>query len=152
MPAGRPSTYSEDMAAEICQGLAEGKSLRTVCKPDHMPALSTIFLWLRNHNEFSEQYAIAKEECADLWAEDIVDIADNQVGQPLYIDGELYLRDGKPVFVVDGPAVNHARLRVDSRKWTAAKLKPKKYGDRMEHDVGEGLERLILRDLTGSDD
>ena len=28
-----------------------------------------------------------------------------------------------------------ARLRVDTRKWAAARLAPKKYGDHMSHDV-----------------
>jgi len=31
--------------------------------------------------------------------------------------------------------VNVARLRVDTRKWAAARLAPKKYGDRVSHDV-----------------
>jgi hypothetical protein len=31
--------------------------------------------------------------------------------------------------------VNVARLQVDTRKWAAARLAPKKYGDRISHDV-----------------
>ena len=36
----------------------------------------------------------------------------------------------------DNPVkVQRARLQVDSRKWLAARLAPKKYGDRISHDV-----------------
>ena len=31
-----------------------------------------------------------------------------------------------------------ARLRVDTRKWAAARLAPKKYGDHISHDVKGG--------------
>ena len=33
---------------------------------------------------------------------------------------------------------NVARLRVDTRKWAAARLAPKKYGDHISHDVKGG--------------
>jgi len=35
---------------------------------------------------------------------------------------------------IPGRPVND-RLRVDTRKWMAARLAPKKYGDRVSHDV-----------------
>ena len=35
--------------------------------------------------------------------------------------------------------VSVARLQVDTRKWAAARLAPKKYGDRVEHDHKGGL-------------
>ena len=131
MPAGRPTTYTEETAAKICEGLSEGKSLRTVCREEGMPALSTIFLWLKAHPKFSEQYAIAKDECADALVEDMLDIADNQVETPLVVEGIVVTdKNGETVMVRDNVAVNHAKLRVDTRKLAASKLKPKKYGDR----------------------
>jgi len=96
-----------------------------------MPAMSTVFKWLREKEKFSEQYAIAKEECADALVEDMLDIADNQIGNVVNIDG-------KEVFAVDGPAVAHGRLRVDTRKWAASKLKPKKYGEKIQADITSG--------------
>ena len=35
--------------------------------------------------------------------------------------------------------VSVARLQVDTRKWAAARVAPKKYGDRVEHDHKGGL-------------
>ena len=136
-PVGRPSSYTLELSDIICERLASGESMRSVSRDDSMPAMSTLFKWIRDIPEFTEQYVKAKEESADALAEDMVDIADNQVSQPVMVDG-LPLRDddGNIIMVVDNVAVNHAKLRIDTRKWAASKLKPKKYGDKtMIEDV-----------------
>jgi hypothetical protein len=127
MGVGRPTIYSEELIDTICERLATGESLRSVCRDDEMPAMASVFKWLRENRSFSEQYAKAKEESADALVEDMLDIADNQAGQEVEIDGKL-------VSVKDGPSVAHARLRVDTRKWAASKLKPKKYGDKITQE------------------
>lgn len=117
MPAGRPTIYTQDLADEICSQLAEGISLRTICLPEEMPNKSTVFRWLRTHEEFCDQYAKAKESSADALLEDMFSIADDQ-----------------------DEDVARSRLRVDVRKWAASKLKPKKYGDKItnEHSGPDG--------------
>jgi terminase small subunit-like protein len=40
--------------------------------------------------------------------------------------------------IVDHENIQRSRLRVDARKWAAARLAPRKYGDRVEHDVKGG--------------
>jgi len=41
--------------------------------------------------------------------------------------------------------VQPSRLRVDARKWAAARLAPRKYGERVEHDVkGGGFQPAVL--------
>lgn len=87
-----------------------------------MPSVQTVFSWMRKHPEFLEQYARAKEESADALADEILDIADDSTNDTVETE--------------DGVRVNHeniqrARLRVDTRKWIASKLKPKKYGDKL---------------------
>jgi len=132
---GRPTTYSLDMADKICERLAAGESMRSISRDDSMPAISTMFKWIREHEEFSKQYTKAKEESADALVEDMMDIADNQVSQPLVVDGVPLLdKDGNPVMIKDNVSVNHAKLRVDTRKWAASKLKPKKYGEKLTQD------------------
>lgn len=110
--------------------------MRSISRDESMPAMSTLFKWLREAPGFSEQYAKAKEESADALVEDMLDIADNQVSQPLIVDDLPLLIDGKPVLIKDAVSVNHARLRVDTRKWAASKLKPKKYGDHATLKLG----------------
>jgi hypothetical protein len=90
-----------------------------------MPSTVTVFSWLRTHEEFLNQYTRAKEESADALTDEMLDIADD-------VEGDSQ-RD---------------RLRVDTRKWIASKLKPKKYGDKLEHDVSGGLADL-LRAIDG---
>ncbi len=139
---GRPTDYTTDLISTICERLASGESMRSVSRDDAMPAMSTLFRWLREHEEFKEQYAIAKDESADALVEDMLDIADNQVEQPLLVEGLPLVIDGNVVMIKDAVSVNHARLRVDTRKWYASKLKPKKYGDRVQNDIN-------INDYTG---
>lgn len=151
MPAtGRPTDYSLELTDLICERLACGESMRSISRDDGMPAMSTLFKWLREHDEFSQQYAKAKEESADALVEDMLDIADNQVGNPLIgEDGEpVKNADGYVMTSVDGPAVAHAKLKVDTRKWAASKLKPKKYGEKIQQEhsgeVITKIERTIV--------
>lgn len=117
---GRPSDYSQELADKICEELATGKSLRTVCKGKDMPSMQTVFSWMRKNKDFLDQYARAKEESADALAEEMIDLADDST---LVITGE----DRS-----DNARVSAMKLRVDTRKWIASKLKPKKYGDKMD--------------------
>lgn len=126
-PVGRPSTYTQELADKICEELAQGQSMRTVCALDEMPAMSTVFKWLREIKGFSEQYARAKEESTDAMAEDVLDIADdgsNDWMEKQYGDAEFW--------VTNGEALQRSRLRVDTRKWLMSKMKPKKYGDKID--------------------
>ena len=60
---GRPSHYSPELAVLICARMGEGESLRSICRDDAMPALSTVFRWLAGDREFQEQYAL-RDGCA----------------------------------------------------------------------------------------
>lgn len=134
---GRPTIFTEDLADQICALLAMGKSMRKVCALDSMPDMATVFRWLRVNKEFCKQYEKAKQEAADYYADEMVDIADDEASSEVIIDGVPVLDPdtGKPYKVVTATGVQHARLRVDTRKWIAAKLKPKKYGDRVTNEI-----------------
>ena len=125
--SGRPTIYSPELAAEICSAISEGKSLRTICQQDGMPARSSVFLWLSQHKEFSDQYARAREAQADTLADEILAIADDATG-----DYRTIAKDGAEVVAFNGENVQRSRLRVDARKWYAGKVAPKKYGDKLE--------------------
>lgn len=125
---GRPSKFTKEIADKICAELSEGKSLRTICDADDMPCKATVFRWLRVEEGFSDQYARAKDESAEAMIEDMLAIADS--GN--YSD------------------TNRARLRVDTRKWIASKLKPKKYGDKIqqEHTGNITIEAVSFADTS----
>lgn len=126
---GRPSDYTPELADKICSQLADGDSMRTVCKPDDMPNKATVFKWLRIHEEFNDQYVKAKEESADALTDEILDIADNSNNDWMEQNGDS---EG---YRINGEAVQRSRLRIDSRKWLASKLKPKKYGDKIQQEI-----------------
>jgi hypothetical protein len=109
---GRPTDYTPELGDEICAQLSGGESLRRVCAKKNMPSRQTVFTWLRVHEGFLDQYTRAKQETADALADDIEDIA-------IGVLNKKY----------DPQA---ARVAVDAKKWVASKLKPKKYGDKLD--------------------
>ena len=109
---GRPSEYTQEIANIICDRLSDGKSLKSICEMEDMPSKATVYNWLDNNKEFLDKYTRAKEDSSDALADDIQDIADK---------------------VLDGTYnPNAARVAMDGKKWIAAKLKPKKYGDKLD--------------------
>lgn len=125
------TTYTQEIADYICEAIADGRSLRDICLQDDMPNRSTVFKWLDDIDGFSNQYARARDEQAETLADEIVNIVDN-AANPLMVDGIPLLNDGKPVLYTDTASIAHARLKMDARKWVASKLKPKKYGEKLE--------------------
>lgn len=119
--------YSQEIADKVCELIASGKSLRQIHALGEMPAPSTVLFWRDKYPEFAEHYTRALEARTELMAEELIEIAD---GEP---DAD----------------VNRDRLRVETRKWVAAKLLPKKYGDKQQ--VEHSGEVAILKGYVGID-
>jgi hypothetical protein len=117
-----------EITTKICELISNGMSLRKACALDGMPAKKNFLQWMNEDNGLSNQYARAMLTRADHLFEEILDIADSQE------DDVIILDDGREVTNHD--VINRARLRVDTRKWMAGKLAPKKYGDKLDLDVG----------------
>lgn len=139
MPAGRPSDYGPDIAAWICGRLAEGEPLTKICRDERMPDVSTVYRWLTAHEAFREMYARAREDQADTLADEIQAIAD----EPM-LGEKTTIKANGDTEIVRGDMIEHRRLRVDARKWVAAKLKPRKYGERIEHEHGGNVTVKLL--------
>ena len=73
---GRPSKYTPELAAEICQRLSEGEPLRQICRDEHMPAWQKIYEWMAKDPELSGAIAYAREQGADAIAEEALEILD----------------------------------------------------------------------------
>jgi hypothetical protein len=127
---GRPSSFSQAVADAICVKLADGMSLREICRDDAMPDKSTVLRWLASpdHADFRDQYARAREAQADHMADEILEIADDGTNDWM----ERQHGDDDPVEVPNHEHINRSRLRVDARKWLMAKMAPKKYGEKLE--------------------
>lgn len=136
-PMGAPSIYTLELAHAICEHIANCVSLRAIAAMEGMPSVQTMMAWLADDSkpEFLEHYARAREAQADKMAEDILAIADEECTmvradkhgtEP---DGE-----GNTEVVFDSTAVQRNKLRVDARKWLAAKMAPKKYGEKLVNE------------------
>lgn len=148
---GRPSGYSPERAAQICALIAEGLSLRKICAMDGMPDKSTVFNWLARYPEFVDQYARARELGSEVWAEEMLDIADDGTNDWV----EKLDRDGNPTgqMVFHHEHVQRSKLRVDTRKWLLAKLQPKKYGDKIDLNHGGQADnpvRSLIEQVAGN--
>lgn len=111
----RPSAFAQKTADHICEQMAEGRSLRNVIKSDEgMPALSTVFKWLKDVPEFSEQYARARDLQAEALFEELGEVAEAALNAETAVE------------------VQARRLIVETHKWRLSKIVPKKYGDKLE--------------------
>ena len=145
-PPGRPSTYTAELAAQVCTHIADGKSLRVIAAMEGMPAQSTIMAWLDGSRpEFSEQYARAREAQADKLAEEALQIADDGHSDT-YVDGDGNVK-------TDTEVIQRSKLRVDTRKWLASKMAPKKYGDKVAIGGADDLGpvQTVTKEMTDAE-
>jgi len=147
---GAPTTFNQRTADLICIMISEGMSLRKILKEDKtgmLPAQSTVYEWLLRYPDFAEQYTRAREEQADTLADEIIDIADEQPEIVAVTDKKTgALIEHK----LDGAFLQWQKNRIEARKWTAMKLKPKKYGDKLGLHGVEGAAPIATQDATAS--
>ena len=106
---GRPSDFTWPVALLICDRMAGGESLRSICKEEGLPAESTVRMWaVKDVEGFHAHYTRAREAQMDSMAEDILEMSDEKTAD-----------------------VQRSRLQVDTRKWLMSKIAPKRFGDRM---------------------
>jgi len=129
----RPTSYNDKVAEKICSLIADGNSLRSICKRNKMPDKATVIRWLGVHREFSDQYARARVAQADKLFEECLEIADETSVD--YIEKKN--DDGSTFWAVDHEHIQRSKLRIDTRKWMAGKLAPKKYGEKVTQEIGD---------------
>lgn len=108
-----------------------------------MPEQRTVYRWLahKDHEEFRQQYARARELQADTLADECLDIADDARNDWM----EKLGPEEAQLYQLNGEHIQRSRLRIDQRKWMAGKLKPKVYGDKQETVHSGSVE---IRNLT----
>lgn len=132
MALNKNRKYTERRAKHICQELMKGKTLTKISEEEDMPSLVAIYSWLnpyhpQYHPEFVESYKLARKVQAEVLADEIKDISDNDAN-----DSQIKLgRD---------------RLRTENRKWMASKMAPRKFGDKVELTGADG-ESLIPKEV-----
>ena len=138
---GRPSSYTEAIAAEICRRIVAGEGLRKICETPGMPHHSTVYNWLSDNPAFSDAYARARECQMDSWADELREIADDSSKD--YIEVET--PDGRVERRFDGEHVQRSRLKIDTLKFLMSKLAPRRFGDKVAVDL---TAKTAIEDLT----
>ena len=127
---GRPPVFDQEVIkAEILDWIVCGKSLSAYLKQEGKPGYTLVCQWLKDDAEFQKNYIRAREEQADTFADELMEIADEQ--PPCDDNGKT-----------DAAWIAWQKNRIEARKWIASKMKPKKYGDR------QTIDQNIKMDLT----
>lgn len=130
---GRKSTYTEAIAKEICERIAEGEPLRQICRDNHMPGWVTVYAWINTHPDFAERFAHARDLGADAIAEECLAIADTPLTGEEITDAPT----GRTIRKAD--MLGHRKLQVETRLKLLAKWNPKKYGEAQKVELSGGL-------------
>ena len=122
--------FSETLFEQICTDIATTDSgLIDICKRNGLNS-RTFYKWIANDEALRHRYTHAREEQAELLADQIIKIADDSSN-----DSKTIVKGKDIVRVENTEWTNRSKLRVEARKWVAAKLKPKKYGDKVETET-----------------
>lgn len=129
------SGITPEIHAAICEAIAASESLRAACRAvdvDHSYYLAVV----ARDATMEAEYARAMEIRATAGFAELDALSDTTPER----DPET----GR----LDPASVQHLRLRIDTRKWTLARMAPKKYGDKVtqEHTGADG--EPLLANLT----
>ncbi len=138
---GRPLTTSsqKDLLLKLIGTTSKG--LETIYQENKgkVPSPSTVMEYLAKDKEFSDRYARAREDQAEIIADEMISIADNCTDDVTILK---VLDDQPGKEVINHSAINRAKLQIETRKWIISKLKPKKYGAQV--DLTSGGDKLTF--------
>lgn len=123
---GIHTTFTQEIADEICQRLAEGEPLRQICRDEHMPAWRTVYCWREQFPEFDTAITRARDIGTDAIAEDTLNLIDTE---PEFAES---WSNGGGSKHRDSAHVTWLKNRVEQRMKLLAKWNPKRYGDKLE--------------------
>ena len=107
-PAVKASLDDAIVVSTLCSRLASGEGILDICKDNHMPAARTVYARMAENEEFRARIARAREAQQEYEADLCVEMADNATADNWQV----------------------VKLRIWARQWRAAKLAPRKYGDK----------------------
>jgi hypothetical protein len=124
------SQFTAEVQAEVCELLRSGDySLREIAAIKGFSA-SLILYHAENNKEFAEHYARALNIGIDVGFERL----DDDVKE------EPRLIDTKFGTMIDPAWVQLQRLKIDTKKWSLSKRKPKVYGEKLDMNVSGSLD------------
>ncbi len=146
-PKRDPFYSAQDSIDEFCGYVAKGGHLSGFATERGLK-YTTLADWVHDNPDRKARYERARELRADYLFDEIVAISDESCVETKYDGEEVKL-------VLDATAVARNRLRVDTRKWAAAKLRPRAYGDKTTTELtgpNGGPMQMAAVTLTGLSD
>lgn len=130
-PTGRPSSYSEEVAEEICTRLYESEegelpeSLLKICRDPRMPSRPTVHRWLNDIDGFRANYARAREMRKDALTERLMCLSRDAITHA----------HGAPGTGEAGARIQAIKLEIDTIKWILSKEYAHDYGDKIRQEI-----------------
>jgi hypothetical protein len=141
--SGRPSVYDRATADRVLEAVASGESLRSVCREDWAPPVSTFRSWVTEDVDgIFARYAHARDQCVLSWAEETIEIADD--GRNDFM--ERVKPDGSIDITLDREHIQRSVARINARQWMAARLLPKTFGDKTTVDLNAKIDVSQMSD------
>lgn len=122
---GRPTSYTPELADRLCELISQGNSLNKICKSDEFPCIATIFNWLGSNDVFLDKYTRAKEQSSEAMNEELMLLGDEAIRLAQTVNEKA-----------STAVVQAVKLKADNMKWMMSKMKPKKYGDKVDMTSG----------------
>lgn len=124
--------FLEETFEKICHDLATSSlGLNKICDT-HGISSRSFQKWIREDIELDSRYTRAREEQAEFIADEMIQIADDSSQDTITKDF-----GGVEVEMENKEFVNRSKLRIETRKWIASKLKRKKFGDHQDITSGD---------------
>jgi hypothetical protein len=137
---GKPFHWTEELKDEICRRIAEGETLRQICRDRHMPNHVVVYELRACDRAFGTAYARARDAQLESWEDELLDIA--QDGTNDWVEREV--ARGRIERVLDREHYERSKLRCDILRWTMSKRAPQRYGDAMRIE-GELTARAVIK-------
>jgi len=157
----RPIEYKKELADEILNRMADGETQKSILMDTHLPTQHIWRMWINGENlappSLINKFIRARHIQADSFAADVITIAD-LVDDKALITAQAAL-DALPedatatekrraFFYAKKRSVEGAKLSIDARKWSAARISPNKWGDKVTLEIGMDQKNPLQIDLT----
>lgn len=120
--------FNQEIADAVCERIAKGETLRSICRLDGFPSHTTVYLWLDEQPAFALRFARARAQGEEVIAQECLDIADNAANDWMELHSEESANAG---YKLNGEHIQRSKLRIETRLKLLAKWNPKKWGEKL---------------------
>lgn len=150
--------YTDEKFEAICERIAQGETLREMCREEGMPRWRQVYRWIAEDDEkpveerknLRTRFMRARDEGFDAIAEETLRIADDARNDWM----EKYDKDGNNIgWQLNGEHVQRSKLRIETRLKLLAKWSPNKYGESVNLNHGGQVDnpiQMLIGQLNGS--